>query len=124
VLDLRADRLRYCSGGQFPYPVLSDGHEINCLSSHDKPVGLFEDSLYTEHQVEMPPQCQLLMISDGILELFPRDSAKRRTEWLLQEIAQHGLDIDRLVERFDIEQLKELPDDVAFLSVSHGDAHE
>jgi hypothetical protein len=61
------------------------------------------------------------MISDGILELFPRDSARRRTEWLLQMVTRGTPTIEELVERFDIERLDEIPDDIAFLSIGRGE---
>lgn len=121
VLDVREHRLRFCSGGQFPYPILFDGEQFNTLTSHDKPVGLFEDSIYTQHQIDFQNVRQFLMISDGILELFPRDSARRRTEWLLQMVSRGTPSIEELVERFDIERLDEIPDDIAFLSIVRGE---
>ncbi len=124
VLDIREHRLRFCSGGQFPYPMLFDGEQFSTLTSHDKPVGLFEDSIYTQHQIDFQPVQQFLMISDGILELFPRDSARRRTEWLLQMVSRGASGIDELVERFDIERLDEIPDDIAFLSIVRGEQNE
>ncbi|MCW8882067.1 MAG: response regulator [Sedimenticola sp.] len=124
VLDLREHRLRFCSGGQFPYPMLFDGQEIKTLTSHDKPVGLFEDSIFMQHEIDFTSVQQMLMISDGILELFPRDSARRRTEWLLQMVADGSPEIDDLVERFNIEELDEIPDDIAFLSIVRGSDDE
>ncbi|MCW8889224.1 MAG: SpoIIE family protein phosphatase [Sedimenticola sp.] len=124
VLDLKTHTLRFCTGGQFPYPMLFDGGEIKTLTSHDKPVGLFEDSIYTQHEIDFGSVRQMLMISDGILELFPRDSARRRTEWLLQTVSDGGSSIDELVERFNIEGLEEIPDDIAFLSLTRGDGDE
>jgi len=118
VLDTRQHRLRFCSGGQFPYPMLLDGDQVSTLTSHDKPVGLFEETIYTQHQIDFQPNQQLLMISDGILELFPRDSARRRTEWLLQMVSRGTSNIGELVKRFDIESMEEFPDDIAFLSVA------
>jgi serine phosphatase RsbU (regulator of sigma subunit) len=120
VLDLREQRLRFCSGGQFPYPMLFSNEGISTLTSHDKPVGLFEDSIFMQHEIDFTPVKQMLMISDGILELFPRDSARRRTEWLLQMVADGSPEIDDLIERFNIEGLDEIPDDIAFLSIVHG----
>lgn len=124
VLDLREHRLRFCSGGQFPYPMLFDGQAIKTLTSHDKPVGLFEDSIFMQHEIDFTAVQQMLMISDGILELFPRDSARRRTEWLLQMVADGSPAIDDLVERFNIEELDEIPDDIAFLSIVRGSDDE
>jgi sigma-B regulation protein RsbU (phosphoserine phosphatase) len=120
VLDLREQRLRFCSGGQFPYPMLFKNDGIITLTSHDKPVGLFEDSIFMQHEIDFTPVKQMLLISDGILELFPRDSARRRTEWLLQMVADGSPEIDDLIERFNIEGLDEMPDDIAFLSIVCG----
>jgi sigma-B regulation protein RsbU (phosphoserine phosphatase) len=120
VLDLREQRLRFCSGGQFPYPMLFKNDGISTLTSHDKPVGLFEDSIFMQHEIDFTPVKQMLLISDGILELFPRDSARRRTEWLLQMVADGSPEIDDLIERFNIEGLDEMPDDIAFLSIVCG----
>lgn len=124
VLDIREHRLRFCSGGQFPYPMLFTGEQVTTLTSHDKPVGLFEDSIYTQHQIDFQPVQQFLMISDGILELFPRDSARRRTEWLQQMVSRGAPTIEELVDRFDIERLEEIPDDIAFLSIVRGERNE
>ncbi len=120
VLSLDEGKLRYCSGGQFPYPMLERGEKVKALMNHDRPVGLFEDSTFTEHEVDLSGTSKLMLISDGILELFPQDSARRRTEWLLEEISTSGLSIGSLVDRFEIEGRDELPDDVAFLSISMG----
>jgi len=118
VLSLEEDELRYSSGGQFPYPVVITEDGTTALTDHDQPVGLFEESVYTEHKVKLNDVAGLLMMSDGILELFPQDSTRARMEWLSEEISLHGSTIDALVGRFEIESRSELPDDVAFLSIT------
>ncbi len=120
VLSLKTNTLRYCSGGQFPYPILERSGQMKALMNHDRPIGLFEESTYTEYEVSLNDASKLFLVSDGILELFPMDTARRRTEWLLEEVGVSGLDIAALVDRFKIEDRDELPDDVAFLSISKG----
>jgi len=121
VLDSRSNRLRYCSGGQFPFPMLWDGESIKTLTSHDRPVGLFEDSLFTDHEVSLPTEFVLLLISDGILELLPRDAARKRANLLLEQVADTDLSLEQLIEKFAIEEAGDLPDDISFMTLSRED---
>lgn len=118
VLSLDKDQLRYCSGGQFPYPMIEQEGKVEAVLHHDKPVGLFEESVYTEHKLDLSRVSRMLLMSDGILELFPQDSTRRRTEWLLEEVSSIGLSVEALLDKFEIESRDELPDDVAFLSIT------
>lgn len=121
VLDSRSNRLRYCSGGQFPFPMLWDGESIKTLTSHDRPVGLFEDSLFTDHEVSLPTEFVLLLISDGILELLPRDAARKRANLLVEQVADTDLSLEQLIEKFAIEEAGDLPDDISFMTLSRED---
>jgi len=103
VLSLDKDELRFCSGGQFPYPMVQRGGEVKAVLHHDKPVGLFDESVYTEHKLDLSDTTKILLMSDGILELFPQDSS-----------------VEALIDKFEIDHREELPDDVAFLSITKG----
>ena len=43
VIDLEEHTLRYSNGGQFPYPLLSEGEETRMLQCRGRPLGLFAD---------------------------------------------------------------------------------
>ena len=118
VLDRRSNHLRYCSGGQFPPPMVRGMDSLEVLTGHDRPVGLFEDSIYTDHEVTLPSGFILLLISDGILELLPRDAARKRASFLLDRVAATDLGLEALIEKFALDEVDDLPDDISFLLLS------
>ena len=118
VVDFRSNRLRYCSGGQFPPPLLRDSAGLTMINGHDEPVGLFEDTLFTTHELELPDRFLLMLVSDGILELFPRDTARSRVKLLMGEVSGPEAGMDSLIQKFAIEERNELPDDVSILTLS------
>jgi serine phosphatase RsbU (regulator of sigma subunit) len=123
IIDLEQNTMRYSNGGQFPYPLLYDGREVRTLECRGRPLGLFEDAEFRFRQCDLPPECLLVLVSDGILELMPEDAVLERYSTLLS--AAHGtdLDLDELTVGLDILADKHLPDDIAFLVISryHGD---
>jgi len=118
VVDSRSNRLRYCSGGQFPAPLLRDSVGLTMINGHDEPVGLFDDALYTNHELDLPDRFLLMLVSDGILELFPRDTARSRVKLLMREVSGAEAGMESLVEKFAIEERNELPDDISILTLS------
>ena len=120
VLDSSDNSLRFCSGGQFPPPFLHDDEQLNALTGHDKPVGLFEGQAFTEHRQALPERFLLLLASEGLLELFDKDSAARRADRLMDILRESDCSIESLVERFALDKRDELPDDISLLTVSRG----
>ena len=66
----------------------------------------------------MPDRFLLILVSDGILELFPRDTARSRVKLLMREVSGAEAGVESLVEKFAIEEREELPDDVSILTLS------
>ncbi len=118
VIDLEENTLCYSNGGQFPYPLLSDGREVRTLECPGRPLGLFEEAEFRIWQSDLPRECVLLLVSDGILELIPEDTMLERYNALLT--ATHGmdLDLDEMTVGLDVLADKHLPDDIAFLVIS------
>ncbi|HNW78698.1 MAG TPA: response regulator, partial [Candidatus Competibacteraceae bacterium] len=46
VIDWSANRLRYSSGGQFPFPILFDGEQARYIGKKSLPIGLFDFASY------------------------------------------------------------------------------
>jgi len=118
VIDLEENTLCYSNGGQFPYPLLSDGREVRTLECPGRPLGLFEEAEFRVWQSDLPRECVLLLVSDGILELMPEATMLERYSALLT--ASHGtdLDLDEMTVGLDVLADKHLPDDIAFLVIS------
>ncbi|HHH39655.1 MAG TPA: response regulator [Sedimenticola sp.] len=118
VLDAREDMLLYASAGQFPYPLLLIGEQAQALTGHEQPLGLFEEIRYRCHRQPLPRHFQLLLVSDGILELIPHDHQRGGFERLRERVVAAGADIDALGRAFHLDETASLPDDISFLTLS------
>jgi serine phosphatase RsbU (regulator of sigma subunit) len=121
IIDLEQNTMRYSNGGQYPYPLHYDGREVRTLECRGRPLGLFEDVEFRVWQCDLPRECVLVLVSDGILELMPEDAMLKRFSTLLS--AGQGMDLDEMTAGLDVLADKHLPDDIAFLVINrcHGD---
>ena len=115
VIDLAGHRLTWSAGGQYPYPILSDGERTRFLDAPGFPVGLFADADFTSHSIRLPERFSLLLVSDGALELLSETETEDVQESLLQRLEHSGLGIDMVTKVLGVETKRELPDDVTFL---------
>ncbi|MCP3665067.1 MAG: SpoIIE family protein phosphatase [Gammaproteobacteria bacterium] len=121
VLNTDTNCMTYSSGGHFPYPVLVSNEGVFSVTDHDKPIGLFPDAIYTSHMCNLPVEFQLFMVSDGMLELFPKKAVHNRMEQLLSEISEPEMTLERLIEKYNVEGRGALPDDIALLTFSRAE---
>ncbi len=119
VLDHDRDSLYCSSAGQFPYPVMIEGCETRPLKFRSRPVGLFPEAAYTARELRLPRRFQLVLVSDGVLELMPSDRSRTRAQRFL-ELIDPDQDIDGLVRRLRLDGHDERPDDVSILTLSRG----
>ena len=120
VIDLEQNNMRYSNGGQFPYPLLYDGQDVRKLECRGRPIGLFEDVEFNVWQCELPQECLLVLVSDGILELMPEDAMLERYSALLSATQGTDLDLDEMTVGLDVLADQHLPDDIAFLIINRG----
>jgi serine phosphatase RsbU (regulator of sigma subunit) len=118
VIDLEEDTLHYSNAGQFPYPVLHDACGARTLECPGRPIGLFDEVAFTARQCELPPHGDLLLVSDGILELMPEAALLERLNELLPTM--EAMDLDGLAEELGVLPDRQLPDDIALLAFSRG----
>jgi serine phosphatase RsbU (regulator of sigma subunit) len=118
VIDLEEGTLRYSNAGQFPYPVLHDASGARTLECPGRPIGLFDEVEFKARQCKLPPQGDLLLVSDGILELMPEAVLLERLNALLP--AMEAMNLDRLAEELGVLPDRQLPDDIALLAFSRG----
>jgi len=117
VLDHETNTLIYAGAGQLPYPVMMKGMELRPLTARSRPIGLFEDAVYQAQTCELPENFGLVLVSDGVLELLPRDTARTRMQNFLQRLHPEP-DLDAIVKGFRMPEGEPLPDDVTFLLVT------
>ena len=118
VLDSGENSLTYSSAGQFPYPLLHDGHQTRMLECRGRPVGLFGNAEFQEWKTSLPEDFVLVLASDGVLELLSPEQLMNRCNTLLQTGDSVDEFIEELTAGLDVLADKHLPDDIAFLVLS------
>ncbi len=124
VIDLAKNSLIYSSGGQFPCPILYDGEQVRMLDCRGRPVGLFDDAEYSTQQVDLPDAFDLVLVSDGILELMPADRLQQRYSALLSGSQSTDLNLDEITIGLDVLADKHLPDDIALMVIDRTDRND
>ena len=124
LIDLEQHTMLYSNGGQFPYPLQYDGREVRTLECRGRPIGLFEDAEFKVWQCDLPRDCVLVLVSDGILELMPEDTMLKRYSTLLSGMQGTVPDLDEMTVGLDVLADKHLPDDIAFLVINRCHADE
>jgi serine phosphatase RsbU (regulator of sigma subunit) len=125
VLDVRTHLLSFCSAGQYPFPLISDGNEIQVLECSGRPLGLFTNSKYSRHEVSLASAKRMLLSSDGILELLellPGSSNPHPLDALKARVRE-GADLEGIVHGFGLDAGAHCQDDVTLLLVERRPLH-
>ena len=122
VIDLDANTLRYSNAGQFPYPMQYDGRTTRILECPGRPLGLFEDVEFRVREYELPRECILVLVSDGVLELMSEAELLERYSHLLLGMHDMKPDPDRLAGELGVLADRRLPDDIALLLINRSRA--
>ena len=117
VIEVKKNRLRFCNGGQFPFPILFDTRRASYLRVKGAPVGLFESPHFTNTEMNLPEKFAMLFSSDGVLPLLSRVSLKEQEEELLAAVGSLDISLAGLVRSLGISSRSRLPDDVTLLMV-------
>ncbi len=114
-----ADRtLTYSVGAHFPMPILTSPQGTDFLEGTGLPVGLFEDPEWETFRVDLPEHFHLILFSDGILEVINAKSLEQKEQRLLELVESGRHTIDMLSESLGLEQIAEIPDDIAIVTVT------
>jgi serine phosphatase RsbU (regulator of sigma subunit) len=117
VVSLSANRLEFANGGQFPFPLLSDGERVSEIGGRSRPVGLFADARYVNQQLDLPPRFALRLFSDGVLEVLATPDLPGRKAALCALAADLAPDAEALAQRLGIDEDRPLPDDASVFSL-------
>lgn len=118
VIDEQSGKLTYSIGGHLPLPVLYSDGQARYLEGRGLPVGLFEEAVYSDLEMDLPPSFSLTLLSDGILDLLPGETLKDKETVLPQLVCSAGGTLDGLRQVFGLANLGEMPDDIALLVLS------
>ncbi|UZE94452.1 PP2C family protein-serine/threonine phosphatase [Alkalimarinus alittae] len=145
IHDNTTNTLTYSVGAHFPMPILvTDGH-AEYLEGTGMPIGLFEAPTFRVYDRVLPKKFDLWLFTDGILEVLDAKNLAEKEQMLLKLAERsvistdNGTDNDassdsdvnagvgnvngnssirELVEALKLNEIHELPDDIAILTVS------
>ena len=118
LIDTQDNRMLASNGGHYPYPIIFDGNEARPIHCKSRPVGLFESVQFPAHEIPLPQDFLLLVLSDGIFELVPEKSNKACYEELLNRITKSETIFDDITEVIGLETDTQLVDDVTMLAIT------
>lgn len=119
IISLSERKLTYAVGAHFPMPILSfEGGETAFLQGSGLPVGLFESPEWEVYEVPLNKPFHLTLFSDGILEVIREKGLDEKERTLLELESGGRHTIASLSEALHLDEITELPDDIAIVSVT------
>ncbi len=119
ILSASERMLKYAVGAHFPMPILSfENGETAFLEGNGLPVGLFEEPHWEVYEKPLSGPFRLILFSDGILEVIKAKSLDEKESRLLELVSGGRHTIASLNDALNLEQIVELPDDIAIVSVT------
>ncbi len=119
IISLSERKLNYAVGAHFPMPILSfEGGKTAFLEGSGLPVGLFETPEWEVYEVPLNKPFHLTLFSDGILEVIREKGLDEKERTLLELVSGGRHTIASLSDALNLDQITELPDDIAIVSVT------
>ncbi len=118
IIEHATNKLTYSVGAHFPMPILLSDERATYLEGSGMPVGLFEEPTFHVYEMLLPEKFSLWMFSDGILEVVNANSLAEKESMLLTIVEKSQQSIGTLCDLLNLNEMNELPDDIAILTVS------
>lgn len=123
IITISERKLNYSVGAHFPMPILSfEGGETRFLEGSGLPVGLFEEPEWEVYEVPLHAPFNLILFSDGILEVIREKGLDEKERRLLEVVSGGRHTIEALSNALNLDEITELPDDIAIVSVTDTNA--
>ncbi len=124
VIDTRANTLDYSVAGHLPLPILKTPTGADYLAGEGSPVGLMEHGRYQIQRIELPESFMLVIFSDGILDIIEGDDLIAKETALRVIVENSDSSHTDLLQRLQLAEVKDMPDDIAALFITRGLDHE
>jgi phosphoserine phosphatase RsbU/P len=122
VINRDENKLSYSNAGTYPFPILNDGRENNYVEKNGFPLGFIKDTIYKTGVLKFPEKFLLLLISDGILELFSDENQEAHKNHLLTIIEGYDTNIadirQEILRLLELQGDKKVPDDISYLLIN------
>ncbi|MCS6862450.1 MAG: serine/threonine-protein phosphatase, partial [Abditibacteriales bacterium] len=99
ILDIREHTLTFSNAGQ-GYPLLCYNGESQYLENSGIPLGGFEQPMYDDCTIPIPPDATLVLYSDGFIEMVGANGELLGFDRFQQMVIQYAhLPVPQMVER-------------------------
>jgi phosphoserine phosphatase RsbU/P len=112
ALETSSGQFVYASAGAFPFPFLRKGDHVVELECTGRPLNLPGRAGFGYGEAELLPGGRLLIASDGVLEIEPKQSFRERRA-ALAEITRSATDLDAVLAGLGFREATQRGDDVA-----------
>jgi sigma-B regulation protein RsbU (phosphoserine phosphatase) len=119
-VDMDNNVMRYVVGAQLPPPILVVDGEAVFLPGKGKPVGIFKDVTWHVEELKMPERSSLVLLSDGVFDLFPEAQIADKEAAILKLLATRSGTLEDLKEALQIDYIEEPQDDISLLLLTRG----
>ena len=119
-VDMDNNVMRYVAGAQLPPPILVVDGEAVFLPGKGKPVGIFEDVSWHVEELKMPERSSLVLLSDGVFDLFPEAQIADKEAAILKLLGTRSGTLEDLKEALQIDYIEEPQDDISLLLLTRG----
>ncbi|MDT8399242.1 MAG: response regulator [Pseudomonadales bacterium] len=120
VLDHADNSLLYGVAGHYPLPVLYNDGKAGFLAIRKSslPIGLSAEAEYFEEKIKLNEKFSLTLFSDGIMEILDRKPLQNREDTLLLLVEESEGKLEKIKTGLDLDNIGNVPDDIAIMSVS------
>ena len=119
-VDMDNNVMRYVVGAQLPPPILVVDGEAVFLPGKGKPVGIFKDVTWHVEELKMPERSSLVLLSDGVFDLFPEAQIADKEAAILKLLGTRSGTLEDLKEALQIDYIEEPQDDISLLLLTRG----
>ena len=119
-VDMDNNVMRYVVGAQLPPPILVVDGEAVFLPGKGKPVGIFKDVTWHVEELKMPERSSLVLLSDGVFDLFSEAQIADKEAAILKLLATRSGTLEDLKEALQIDYIEEPQDDISLLLLTRG----
>lgn len=122
LLDRATSEISYSIAGHFPLPILKEAGAAEYLDGRGVALGLFPDPEFEVYSRKLSAGFSITVFSDGILEVIEGETLIDKEKLLLDVVCNEQRGIESLLSSLGLDDIEELPDDIAVLTVHDVDS--
>lgn len=117
LLDESKSTFQYSNAAHFPSVILQSSSSVDFIELQGLPLAMCKTK-YECRELELSETFNLVMFSDGVLEIMGRSTLAEKEETLLSLVRCGNTEIDSLREALGLDELEYIPDDIAIFTIA------